>query len=102
MSNPIPCVKNLIAVVNDKKKELKNISKELYKMVAEDFVQFKGKKVTVVWLIDMNVGGVEVTYTTKGTLISVSATGQSFVVKDERTGVNTHINVLNMIDMVVE
>lgn len=102
MSNPIPCVKNLVAVVNNKKKELEDISKELYKMVAEDFVQFKGKKVTVVWLTGMNVGGAEVTYTTKGTLISVSATGQNFVVKDERTGVNTHIKILNMVDMVVE
>lgn len=102
MSNPIPCVKSLVAVVNNKKKELENISRELYKMVAEDFVKFKGKKVTVVWLTGMNIAGAEVTYTTKGTLISVSATGQNFVVKDEKTGVNTHIKVLNMVDMVVE
>lgn len=102
MNNPIPCVKNLVAVVNNKKKELENISKELYKMVAEDFVQFKGKKVTVVWLTGMNVGGMDVTYTTKGTLVSVSTTGQNFVVKDEKTGVNTHIKILNMVDMVVE
>lgn len=102
MSNPIPCVKNLVTVVNDKKKELENISKELYKMVAEDFVHFKGKKVTVVWLTGMNVCGMDVTYTTKGTLISVSSTGQNFVVKDDKTGVNTHIKILNMVDMVVE